>query len=404
MRSVPTVPDPGKPDRAAGRARRRYNSQMGRHPDIVIVGGGVIGLTTAYFLAREGAAVRVLDRSAPGKEASWAGAGIIPPGNPSRAATAYDRLRAFSSSLYPALSQELRERNGIDNGYRVCGGIEVFEADSASTTKLWQEEGIDFRWVLPAEVQRNEPVLRLPPGDACFLPGMAQVRNPWHLRALLAACHETGVEVLSGSAVVRFRTTGDRLIAALTESGEEHPAGQFLIASGAWSERLVAQLGSRAGVHPVRGQMVLFRAETRLFRPVIGVGKRYLVPREDGRILVGSTEEPEAGFDKRTTDAGLQGLTDFAISHVPELASVPVERTWAGLRPGTPDALPYLGPVPGWANVFGATGHFRAGIQLSPGTAHVMTDLLLGRRPSLPIEKFRFGRPPARPVVTAFRS
>jgi glycine oxidase len=137
---------------------------------------------------------------------------------------------------------------------------------------------------------------------------------------------------------------------------------------------------------------------------VIGVGKRYLVPREDGRILVGSTEEPEAGFDKRTTDAGVRGLAGFATELVPQLASVPVEKTWAGLRPGTPDGLPFLGPVPGWANVFVATGHFRAGIQLSPGTAQVMADLLTGRPPSLPIGEFRLGRPPARPVPTAFRS
>jgi glycine oxidase len=377
---------------------------MGQHPDVLIIGGGVIGLTTAYFLAREGVSVRVLDRSAPGSEASWAGAGIIPPGNPPRAATSYDRLRAFSSSLYPALSAELRDRTGIDNGYRVCGGFEVFEADSVPTTGLWRAERIDFRRVMPSDVERTEPELRLPPGEAHFLPGMAQVRNPWHVRALLSACDRTGLEVLAGKAVVRFRTAGERVTGVLTESGEELAAGQFLIASGAWSERLFAQLGTNAGVHPVRGQMVLFRADKPLFRPVIGVGKRYLVPREDGRILVGSTEEPEAGFDKRTTDAGVEALIGFARGLVPNLATMPVEKAWAGLRPGTPDGLPYLGPVPGRANVFAATGHFRAGIQLSPGTAHVMTDLLTGRPPSLALAEFRVGRPPARPAPAAFRS
>jgi glycine oxidase len=233
---------------------------------------------------------------------------------------------------------------------------------------------------------------------------MAQVRNPWHVRALLSACDRTGLEVLAGKAVVRFRTAGERVTGVLTESGEELAAGQFLIASGAWSERLFAQLGTNAGVHPVRGQMVLFRTDKPLFRPVIGVGKRYLVPREDGRILVGSTEEPEAGFDKRTTDAGVEALIGFARGLVPNLATMPVEKAWAGLRPGTPDGLPYLGPVPGWTNVFAATGHFRAGIQLSPGTAQVMTDLLTGRPPSLPLAEFRLGRPPARPAPAAFRS
>ncbi|HKB03531.1 MAG TPA: glycine oxidase ThiO [Gemmataceae bacterium] len=377
---------------------------MSQHPDVLIVGGGVIGLTTAYFLAREGFTVRVLDRSEPGSEASWAGAGIVPPGNPARAATAYDRLRAFSSSLFPALSAELRERTGIDNGYRVCGGIEVFERDAAAIAGLWQSEGIPFHALTAAAAQGVEPAFRLADGEAYFLPGMAQVRNPWHLRALREACQQAGAEVTPSRAVVRFRAAGDRTTAAETESGEEHPAGSYLIAAGAWSERLLSQLGHRPGVHPVRGQMVLYRCPRPPIRSVIGVGKRYLVPREDGLVLVGSTEEPEAGFDKRTTDEGIGGLTGFATSFVPELALAPIEKTWAGLRPGTPDGSPFLGPVPGWTNVFAATGHFRAGIQLSPGTAQLMADLLTHCPASVPIAEFRLGRPPARPVPTAFRS
>jgi glycine oxidase len=150
--------------------------------------------------------------------------------------------------------------------------------------------------------------------------------------------------------------------------------------------------------------MVLYRCPAPAIRSVIGVGKRYLVPREDGRILVGSTEEPEAGFDKRNTEEGISELTSFASTLVPDLVSAPVEKTWAGLRPGTPDGQPFLGPIPGWKNVFVATGHFRAGIQLSPGTAQVLADLFAGRPASVPIDEFRLGRPPARPVPTAFRS
>jgi glycine oxidase len=377
---------------------------MRTHPDVLVIGGGVIGLTTAYFLAREGASVRVLDRSAPGTEASWAGAGIIPPGNPERAASAYDRLRAESSRAYPSVSDELRDLTGIDNGYRVCGGIEVFERPAPEVTGLWQAEGIEFVPVDREALGRLEPNVSISAAELYYLPGMAQVRNPWHLRALVAACQQLGVTVESNAPVVRVRTDGARVIAAVSEAGSEWTAGRYLVASGAWSDRLLAQLGLRTGVHPVRGQMVLFRPPTPLLRRVLCVEKRYLVPRADGRVLVGSTEEPEAGYEKRTTEAAIAGLTRFATDVVPALAAVPVEKTWAGLRPGSPDGLPFLGRVPGWDNAFVAAGHHRAGIQLSPATGRIMADLILGRLPSLPIEAFRPDRPPSPPAPTAFRS
>jgi glycine oxidase len=377
---------------------------MRTHPDVLVIGGGVIGLTTAYFLAREGATVRVLDRSAPGTEASWAGAGIIPPGNPARAATPYDRLRAVSSRAFPSLSAELQDRTGIENGYRVCGGIEVFERPTPEVIGLWRAEGIDFVPLGAEDLGRFEPNASVSAAVVYHLPRMAQVRNPWHLRALVAACQQLGVAVESDVPVVRMRTEGPRVIAAVSEGASEWTAGHYLVASGAWSDRLLGQLGLRTGVHPVRGQMVLFHSPTPLLNRVLCLEKRYLVPRADGRILVGSTEEPEAGYEKRTTEAGIAGLTRFATQVVPTLASVPVEKSWSGLRPGSPDGMPFLGAVPGWDNVFVAAGHFRAGIQLSPVTGRIMSDLILGRPLTVPIDAFRPDRPPGPPVPTAFRS
>ena len=381
-----------------------YNTRMGTHPDVLIVGGGVIGLTTAYYLAREGVSVCLLDRSAPGTEASWAGAGIVPPGNPQGAVSAYDRLRALSSEAFPALSADLRERTGIDNGYRRCGGIEVFESEADATTRLWQTEGIESQPLSDAATQELEPFVRITSGSAYFLPGMSQVRNPRHLRALIAACKSVRVHIEPNVSVVRWRTSGGSIHAAVAENGTVYRAGKFLVASGAWSERLLAPLGFRPGVHPVRGQMVLFHSPAALLRRVIGFGKRYLVPREDGRVLVGSTEEPEAGFEKKTTDAGVTGLRRFAEEVVPGLADAPVEKSWAGLRPGTPDGLPFLGPLPGWDNAWVATGHYRAGIQLSPATARIMTHILTGQPASPEIDAFRVDRQPAQNLLIPFRS
>jgi glycine oxidase len=377
---------------------------MKMHPDVLVIGGGVIGLTTAYYLGREGVSVRVLDRSAAGSEASWAGAGIIPPGNPAHAAFAYNRLRAMSAEAFPALTAELLEQTGIDNGYRVCGGIEVFENDPTPVLRIWREERIDSRRLTTEELRFLEPEVRPPTEEIHYLPRMAQVRNPWHVRALVAACEKVNVEIEPNAAVTRLRLAGNRVAAAIIEDGREHVADRFLVAAGAWSDRLLLQLGVRTGVHPVRGQIVLFRSPEPLLRRVVSVGKCYLVPRQDGRILAGATEEPEAGFEKRTTEIGVGGLVRFATGLLPRLATAEVEKTWAGLRPGSPDGLPFLGPVPGTDNVFAATGHFRAGIQLSPGTASVMSELLAGRRPAIPLDDFRLDRPPAPPFPTAFRS
>ena len=180
-------------------------------------------------------------------------------------------------------------------------------------------------------------------------------------------------------------------------------AGQFLVTTGAWTDGLLQRSACRLGVRPVRGQIALLQTDDARPRPVLLQGKRYLVPRTDGRVLVGSTEE-DAGFDARPTAAAIAGLLAFAAELVPSLAGAAVERCWAGLRPGSPDGLPFLGPAPDFSNLFVAAGHYRAGIQLSPATGRVMTDLLLGREPAVPLEAFRLDRPPAPPARTAFRS
>jgi glycine oxidase len=160
---------------------------MSNPAEVLILGGGVIGLTTAYYLARGGTRVTLLERGEPGRQASWAGAGIIPPANPAAAHTPLERFRALSIGLYPSLSQELREETGVDNGYVVCGGLELLDGVEVDEEE-WRGAGVRCREVVGEELQRLEPDLAPDLQRAYHLPDMAQVRNPWHLRALIAGC------------------------------------------------------------------------------------------------------------------------------------------------------------------------------------------------------------------------
>jgi glycine oxidase len=365
---------------------------MSEHPDIVILGGGVIGLTTAYFLAREQVEVAVLDKGDFGQEASWAGAGILPPGDPAQARTPMDQLRAHSARLFPQLSAELREQTGIDNGYLRCGGLEFVGETDPTAEEEWRSGGITCEALDEPAVRRLEPALAADLGEAYLLPDMAQLRNPRHVKALVAACAAKAVRLRPGCPVHGFARQGTRLRAALTAEGPV-AADRFVLATGAWSDPLLEQVGWRPGIHPVRGQIVLLNTGVPLFRRILMHGRRYLVPRPDARVLVGSTEEV-VGFDKRTTAESVGDLLHLALSLVPRLAEAHLERCWAGLRPGTPDGLPFLGEVPGLNNLFVAAGHFRAGLQLSPATGLVMKELLLGQRLTVPLEAFRLDRNP----------
>jgi glycine oxidase len=364
---------------------------MTNHPDVLILGGGVIGLTTAYFLARDRVRVIVLDKSDFGQEASWAGAGILPPARTfdvsktADACSPLDQLRGHSSRLFPPLSEELHELTGIDNGYLRCGGLE-FLSGSEEASEEWHADGTSLQTLDEPALTRLEPNLAHGLGSAHYLPEMAQLRNPRHLKALLAACKSCGVTLRPGCAVHGFVSHGPRIMAAKTLDGNVS-AERFLLATGAWTSPLLESLGCPIPIKPVRGQIALLNTGTPLFRRILLWGARYLVPRPDGRVLVGSTEE-NAGFDKRTTSQAIADLLQLANKLVPDLASAHLERCWAGLRPGSPDGLPFLGPIRGWDNLFIAAGHFRAGIQLSPGTALVMKECLLGQPLSLPFGAF----------------
>lgn len=375
--------------------------------DVVIIGGGVIGLSIAYVLAREGIRATVFDRRALGREASWAGAGLIPPEAERAPEHPMAMLRSWSARLYPEWSRALHDETGIDNGYRRCGGVDVGwnaeeEQDLRTAAGRWRTEGIVYERLSPHDFGRVEPALNPDLRVAYFLPDRAQIRNPRHLRALVAALSNRGATLRPDAAVVGFLSEKGRVTAVQTDQGV-FPCGWVIVAAGAWSSDLLKTLGVHVPTPPLKGQIVLLRSPRPLLTRIVEHGKNYLVPRDDARILVGATEE-DAGFDTRTTSSGVRDLLDEAIQLCPSLAAAEVEDAWAGLRPGSIDSRPYLGVAPGYRNLIVATGHKRAGLQLSPATAEVIADLVLGRPPRLDLTGFRVEREPGVAAEDVFRS
>jgi len=359
--------------------------------DVVIVGGGVIGLSLAWQLAGEGRGVTVLDKQQTGQEASWAGAGILPPGHLPGAKTPFDRLRALSVEMWDKYSTQLHEETGINNGYSLCGGLTVSLGKDSSEPyrQEWVSEGVKLDVLDGVGLREYEPALSSVVEEGFRLPGLGQVRNPHHLQALLAACRKRGVVFQCHQPVVGIVQQGEKITGVQTDS-ETICADQFCFTAGAWTGRLLEQVGYSLPIVPIRGQIVLYQTETPIIKHVVEVGKRYLVPRDDGRLLVGSTEE-EAGYEKTNTDVAIAELQRFAIELIPSLASAKVEKTWAGLRPMSQTGSPFLGLLPGTENGFVAAGHFRAGLQTSPATALVMRQLMCGEEPELNLEEFAIG-------------
>ena len=367
--------------------------------DCLVIGGGVVGLSIAYELSGRGMRVRVVDQNAMGREASWAGAGILPAAVVDPDHPIYDALCQLSFNLHAAWSQRLVDQTGIDTGYRPCSELSFARTEDQHSSldaevAALRRRGIEVNELAVDQLLQLEPALSgLNEGNlkACYqIPAAAQLRNPRHLKALVAGCRQQGVQFSENTKVQSIDAQSGRIQRLQTSSGTLQ-ADRYCFAAGAWSGDLLSQLGCRLPIKPIRGQIALLKLpETRL-QSVVYEKRRYMVPRDDGRLLVGSTLE-DVGFDKRTTVSAITDLLSFATSVMPELATVEVEKCWAGLRPCTPDRMPYLGRLPNMDNAFVAAGHFRWGLYLSPATAVLMSELMRDERPQIDLQTFRLER------------
>ncbi|MFT3882519.1 MAG: glycine oxidase ThiO [Gemmatales bacterium] len=376
---------------------------LDRNCDICIVGGGVIGLTLAYLLAKEMVSVTLIDKSDLGQEASWAGAGILPAGNPAKARSPIGKWRAQAVSFFPHFSAELKSLTGIDNGYWQCGGLELRASASQleehrllNLAKVERGEGLMCEIVDAKKLHQLEPKLSPALPGGVYFPGIAQIRNPWHLKALIEACRIKGVNLLPHSPCDSIERLGERITGIRTPSGTIR-SEKFVIAAGTWTTGLLAELGWQPAMKPIKGQIVLLHPEQQTLKHILLVSHQYLVPRQDGRILIGSTEE-DVGFDKNTTEEASTKLRSFGARLMPSLADAPIEKQWSGLRPGSSDGRPFLGLVPNYQNLFVAAGHFRAGLQHSIMTGIVMRDVLLNQANNIDISPFKPDRTITKPI------
>jgi glycine oxidase len=349
-------------------------------PDILIIGAGALGLSTALALLERGRAVTVLERGEPGRESSWAGGGILFPLLPWHYGAALDRLVALSLALYPDWIARLRALGGPDPEYRVSGMLALAQdADDPlpAAGSAWAEthgmhaERTDAGRFLP----------RLADTPALWLPEVAQARNPRLVASLRTAVEKLGGRIAAHAEVRALQVAHGRVSRVVTDR-ETHVADQVVMCAGAWSAGLAGALAPGWKIAPVRGQMLLYKLAPGRLGPIVLREGRYLIPRADGHLLAGSTLE-DAGFDKSVTPEARAELHAFASGILPELGDTQPAMHWSGLRPGSPDNIPSIGRHPRIANLWANTGHFRYGVTLAPASAALLAALMDGVPPPL---------------------
>jgi glycine oxidase len=361
--------------------------------EVLIVGAGLVGCAVAWRLQQAGVRCTVLERSIPGAEASSAAAGILAPQAEADRPGPFLELCLASRALYPAFVRELREVSDVDVAFRTCGVLAV-QFDDAGIEEVrqrigWQRaRGLEATWMDPAITRGLEPELSPEILGAAHFPGDAVVDNRLLVSALTIAAVRGGARFVTTQVHGLVERAG-RVVGVATDRGELG-GDAVVVAAGAWTALLPGALGSPGAVRPARGQMVMVRTRVPICRHVVFGAHGYAVPRTDGRVLLGSTVE-FAAFEKQVTAGGLAAVLGVGLRLFPGIAAAPVVETWAGFRPHTPDALPILGPAP-LPGLFLASGHFRNGILLTPITANLLTDTILGRAPSIDLTPFRADR------------
>ena len=389
---------PRIPGRRQGMPRSGDISFRHSRTDVVVVGGGVIGLSVAWRLAKRGLSVIVMDAGREGRS-TRAAAGMLAPLAEARTYSPFVHLGRDSLALYPSFLEELRDASGADIG--LCGpgmlrvALTVEQAEEQHKALGWQARlGLPLHRLTGDEARQLEPGLGPDIVSAVLSPDEKHVPPRLLLAALRAACARTTVTLKQGAETMSYDTHGPHFVAIRTRNYECFSCRFVVAATGAWGREWRTSTGRELPIRPLRGQALsLGPASPSPVAHTIYGPDGYTVPRLDGMVVVGATEE-DAGFDASTTREGLASLRRMGARLVPALKGMKTQETWAGLRPVCSDGLPVLGQSPAIDNVFLALGHGRNGILLAPITAELIADAIVNNQP--PPAAFlptRFGLP-----------
>ena len=363
---------------------------------VVVVGGGIIGCLTACYLKRLGIDVTVVERGETGRESSWAGAGILCPIHPWLYPDAFTHLIDKSLAMYPDLQADIEAKTGVSIEWEKSGLLIPFFSDDR--IDHWQaaiEWSNRFGWSVEelgsSDSLKHEPVLSSRVQKALLWPEVGQLRNPRLLRAVRALMEQLNITVVEHAEVISLLKSGERVSGVACADGQRVEADQVLLASGSWCGELAAQMGFELPVQPVKGQIVLLKGEPGLMHSIVKHDDVYFVPRVDGRILVGASME-YVGFEPGNTDAVIERLMKSMCKIAPGLKDLEVEQKWMGFRPGSPDGMPFLGPVESIPGLWIASGHYRNGVALAPITAEIMSRWIAGDSPDMDMSDFAVGR------------
>jgi glycine oxidase len=351
--------------------------------DVAVIGAGVIGLAVAFELAGRGANVRVFDTSEPARAASWAAAGMLAPRTEHMRDEAMRDLCEASLASYPRFVDAIREAGGVDPHLRLDGILHAaYSSEALEQLRRWAADlrttGHEATVLAREETLGAEPALGKHIAGAVLVHGEGQIDNRRLGRALIAACKSRGVRLYTGIRTLAVECDSRRVLGIRSDIGYL-AAGAIVNAAGAWAARIDGiPAACVPPVHPVKGEMLAIEAPVNFVRHTAWVPNCYLVPRGDGRLLVGATSS-DAGYDARVTAGGVERLLQAALAAVPGLAEFTVSETWAGLRPATLDERPFLGATT-LAGYFLATGHYRNGILLAAATARLLADAIADAR------------------------
>ena len=368
-----------------------------KNTKVLIVGGGLVGLSIAWHLKKRGARPVILESHAPAQEASAAGAGMLPLHSVAFDTPELYELNRLSYQLYPSWAKELHRASGVDPEWEKSGSMgllfsEVEEKNARTLSKRLEQLDMVVRWLNGREARRREPALRTDVRKVMYLPETIQIRPSAICLTAVKAVGKAGVPIHSDEPVKSLVVRGGKIHGVKTGK-RTIEADAVVLATGAWAPELLKPLGIDLPVYPIRGQVLLLQGPLSGIKHILFATGYYIAPRRGGELYVGSTLE-KVGFDKSVTPEGIATLATAARRMAPTLSPLRVSGYFAGLRPGSVDGHPFLGKVPGTDGLFIAAGHHTHGHLLAAASGHLMTQLILDGKTEMDLAPFAVGRKP----------